>query len=157
MKNSEWFEIRDHEVNKPHDQNFRGVKVTVKLSPFDIPKLASSEIDEQTGIVKILFDYSGNSEELRRIDETQHNLKLLVGKKTKRLYKIEIDCSSFINQDADFQVNLCLEQAEDAFSSESILPGLIRPQSILAAKNILHEYKDSFIHALNQQHTAHLS
>lgn len=112
---SEWLELDPTKLNVGTQKEIRGVQVNVHLSPYDVPDGVRGYFDKKLNRFVIEFRYMGQedpNESVDRIDHQRH-VRAIVGRHSRRLYRIEIDTISlqvkavglqFVNEiDAAFQ------------------------------------------------------
>lgn len=142
----EWVRIENNLVNEPREENIHGINITMMMPSFDVPTMARSYEDEVKGALVIDFGYSDfdilDEDENRETVDTEENfIKLVVGKKSKRLFSIIIKKSIFDSHpacqtDEECALNLTVSTIGDYTSRHKVS----RPQNFLAAKNILKSY-----------------
>lgn len=87
MMAQQWIRFNRNELNKPVYERINGSKVQVMLSPFDIPE-AAQKIQTENAI-SIKFKYMGGDEATRE-EKVDQGVIFTLGKKSNKLYKIEI-------------------------------------------------------------------
>lgn len=88
MTMSEWLDVNPKEFSKPEQLRIRGVNVDVFLSPYDMPEAVRGTYDKNEQKFTIEFRYIGGDEPLER--DVQDKTTISVGKRSKRIYKIEL-------------------------------------------------------------------
>lgn len=147
MMKTTWFDIEQEVVNKSLDQEKRGVKVSVKLSPFDIPVSAKSEFDEIKGVLNINFKYFDEDEKSIDIPGKTKGVSFVVGKISGRLFGIKIDCAEHLRDGVDefnCELELHLDKATHELL-ESDVKKKLRSQSSTAITNVINHYKDKLL------------
>lgn len=142
------FQVESSVVNQLESKNIRGVNLNVKLAAFDVPEKVDSEVNEKTGEITISFFYADDGEKLTQEQFDNENLKLtlMMGRKSRRLYRIIVDCARSLDQDVnELKFQLMLEQAENLLDDLSHSQRNLRAQSVEAIKNILHQYKGQMV------------
>ena len=87
---AKWVEIDWDKLDKPRQEQIRGVTVTVYFSPYDIPEAAQGEYDIAKECFVIRFRYLGGKEPIEYSDP-KDDIQLGVGKQTQRLHEILVD------------------------------------------------------------------
>ena len=147
MMKTTWFDIEQEVVNKSLDQEKRGVKVSVKLSPFDVPISANSEFDESKGLLDINFKYFDEDEKLINVPGKTTGVSFVVGKISGRLFGIRIDCAEHMKDGID-EFNCELELHLEKAAHDLLEPRIkrkLRTQSSTAITNVINHYKDKLL------------
>ncbi len=96
---SEWVRLDSEKLNTPQQEAIRGVNITVRMSPYDVPEAVRGYYDEDQERFVIEFRYIGE-EPFRRKQKGKH-ITLRVGRHSGRLYGIEVDVKAMKAQSVD--------------------------------------------------------
>lgn len=144
--NESWVRIEEPDVNKAKEKNVQGTTLSMKLSSFDIPHEARSKFDSSAGVLHVTFYYADGGEKYDKVVVINDGLKVTTGKRSKRLYEIELDVSARLSLDCwPLKVQLELEQAEESLVAYSKTHPSARAQSFEAVKNVLAKYGRNLI------------
>lgn len=87
---SDWITLDPKEINKPFTVEIGNMKSTVAFqSPLDVPDAIRASFDEDSHTCTIEFKYLIDKEPLIPA-ETSPGLTILIGKTSKKIYKIEL-------------------------------------------------------------------
>ena len=106
---NEWVRLDAEKLNTPQSQAIRGVNITVRMSPYDVPEAVRGYYDEAQRRFVIEFRYI-DDEPLQKKQEGAH-ITLRIGRHSGRLYGIEVDVDAMKSQAVD------LNQAIDSLAS----------------------------------------
>lgn len=84
-----WIPVDTMEMNPEKKVEEHGVELHVQISPYDVPQALRGGFNEESGRFEIEFRYIG--EEPVRKQAADEYLSFYVGKKSGRLYKIQLD------------------------------------------------------------------
>ena len=108
----EWIKVSQKDVNRPFKSKVKGISVTMMSSPFDVPVKAGFGFDEIDGCFFVEFKYLSSKEPKKRIDRDD-GVNFIVGKKSEKVYRLEIDYNHFKATSASqIDLNLALEEAK---------------------------------------------
>ncbi|XUO83560.1 hypothetical protein RVM27_14220 [Halomonas sp. KM007] len=129
MKNFEkqWLEIDQNELFEPEINNTKGITVKVMLSPSDVPSAVRYFTDEKHEKLIVEFKYL-SSKEKTVLKRTLHGAELLLGKNSRKIYKVAFDTKDII----------------DNFSGE------VKIEMIINAEKAAQESVDSNLNAANK-------
>ena len=145
MMKSAYVRIQDSLINKPREEEMQGVKVTVMLSPFDVPESIICTEDENTKALHFKFKYLAGDEPFHTVESTDNsNIRLVLGDRSNRVYEIILqpygaaeDNSKSINQ---------LQQSVESILSDYVSRNPDKKSgSFDAVKNVLNSYEDRLI------------
>lgn len=91
---SDWIPIDVDEVKTEPADKPSGVEINLFLSPYDVPEAVRGFFDDERDRFVIAFRYVGD-EPTRVEDSTDKALTLRIGKRSGRLYEIEVDVNRF--------------------------------------------------------------
>lgn len=86
---SEWVRINPAKFNRPRRENIRGAAVEMFASPYEVPSAMRGGIDHDSGNYILEFKYIGGDEPLF-IVEPVSDLKLTLGRNSRRIFKLEL-------------------------------------------------------------------
>jgi hypothetical protein len=101
---SPWIPIDSAAFNVPHEEEVRGVRITVLCSPHDIPSDIRGFYEESIERFVIEFKYIAD-EPLQSITD-KPLVKVIVGKNSGRLFRIEVDVKSLDVREVQLQVRV---------------------------------------------------
>lgn len=96
METEKWLTLDQQNLSNAQTENIRGIQINLFVSPYDVPTAVRGRYDESLKKFLIEFKYIAD-EPLRK--ETHGHLALRVGKRSGRLYAIEVDVYS-LNADS---------------------------------------------------------
>ena len=135
---SEWVRLDAEKLNTPQLQAIRGVNITVRMSPYDVPEAVRGYYDKVQRRFVIEFRYI-DDEPLQKKQKGEH-ITLRIGRHSGRLYGIEVDIDAMKSQAVD------LNQAIDSLAS---LPRKrSRHENYEIAKKAITEKKDEIFASL---------
>lgn len=139
---SAYLRIEDSVINKPRKEKMDSVKVTVMLSPFDVPESLFFDEDEDTKALHFKFKYFGSNEPSHVFQpDDNSNIKLVLGKRSHRVYEIILDPVDTVEENG-----LNIRQLQERV--ENILGDYVsghpdrKSGSFDAVKNVLNNYED---------------
>ena len=86
---SEWVRLDAEKLNTPQLEAIRGVNITVRMSPYDVPEAVRGYYDEELERFVIEFRYIGD-EPFRQKQKGEH-ITLRIGRHSGRLYGVEVN------------------------------------------------------------------
>jgi hypothetical protein len=143
---SEWVRVPAHAVNQPVSEKFGRVEITLLMSPYDVPRAIRGDYDNARKKFIITFKYLATEE----VEEDQQNkfITLLVGRKSARLYGIEVDVDKLHVAEVALRVRV----PEVIFGALDRLvqspPRLQRRDNYQAAKNAILQTRQKVFEAL---------
>lgn len=84
---SDWLRIDPAKFNKPRHERIQGADVEVLSSPYDVPSAVRGGVDLTSNTYVLEFKYIGGDEPLA-LAELSKNLSVMLGRNSKRLYKV---------------------------------------------------------------------
>lgn len=139
---SAYVRIQDSIINKPREEEMEGVKVTVMLSPFDVPESLFCKEDEDTKTLHFKFKYLGGEEpsHIFQSDENS-NVRLLLGKRSHRVYEIILDPLDTAEENSA-NIWQLPQRVENILGDYLSRHPDNKPGSFDAIKNVLNNYED---------------
>jgi hypothetical protein len=147
-----WIRVDQDAVGQPAAQKLRGVDVTVYFSPFDVPPAVRGNYDSTRKSFVIQFNYFSAEEELQPQKSGQIVFK--VGKRSRRLYEIEIDVDAIGAKTVGLKVSTAnaqhvLDAANAAIEVISQAAGQPAKSNYIAARGAISQVEqrlvDSFV------------
>jgi hypothetical protein len=89
---SDWVRLDTEKLNTPKPQDIRGVNITVRMSPYDVPEAVRGYYDQALQRFVIEFRYIGD-EPLKQEQQGEY-ITLRIGRHSGRLYGIEVDADA---------------------------------------------------------------
>jgi hypothetical protein len=146
---SNWISIDHRDINlTKSSENFKGIKVNIYVSPYDIPEALRGYYD--TGIDKFIIEFYYISDESVKRNKQSDHITLEIGKNSNRIYKIIIDVKSIKANTID--LNLIPKKVESAIDQfvNSIEPRERKNENYKIAKDLLSKKKDEIYSELAQ-------
>jgi hypothetical protein len=106
---SDWVPMRE-ELDQGERENVRGVDITVYLSPYNFPMAYRGRYDKEIDRFVIEFRYL-EEEELEPVGSNDPVI-FRMGKKSRRLYKIEIDAKRLKAQKVGLKLGVLTQQVQ---------------------------------------------
>ena len=142
---SAYLRIQDSVVNKPRKEEIQGVKVTVMLSPFDVPESLFFDEDEDTKALHFKFKYFGSNEPSRVFQpDDNSNIKLVLGKRSHRVYEIILDPLDSVEENG-LNIRQLQERVENILGQYVSGHPDRKSGSFDAVKNVLNNYEDQLV------------
>lgn len=142
-----WREIDTEKLETADHKKSGDVRINLMLSPYDIPRAIRGEYDAALKRFVIRFLYIGDEPTERR--EADRFLAMRLGKKSGRIYGIEVDTDSLKSQQVHLDV--ALQQAvSDAVKRLSAESSVLRRNYEVVRKVIsaqAQELKDDLVSA----------
>lgn len=144
---SEWVRLDAEKLNTPQPQAIRGVNITVRMSPYDVPEAVRGYYDKALGRFVIEFRYIGD-ELLKQKQEGEH-ITLRIGRYSGRLYGIEVDVDAMRTQAVDLilEVSDAVLQAIDD-SLAHVPPKRSRHENYEVARDAITQNKGEIFGSL---------
>ncbi len=142
---SAYVRIKDSVINKPRQEEMRGVEVTVMLSPFDVPESVLCKADEDTKTLHFMFKYlSGDEPSHVFQSDDNSSVKLVLGKRSNRVYEIILDPQDTAEENS---VNILqLQQRVENILGDYVSRHPDRKSgSFDAVKNVLNNYENQLL------------
>lgn len=131
------------ELNKPRREVIRGVDVEVAVAPQDVPETVGGGYDSSSRHFVIEFRYF-SGDEPSVLEKQDGPVKLFVGKKTGRLYRIEIDAVR-LNAD-EVKVSVLVRKVDEAIGRLAKVPRLrFRQGNYQVAKEVVDQVSDRLL------------
>ena len=141
---SEWVRLDSETLNTPQLEAIRGVNITVRMSPYDVPEAVRGYYDKALRRFVIEFRYIGD-EPLKPKQEGEY-IKLRIGRHSGRLYGIEVDVDAMKAQAAD--LNLKVSDAVLQAIDSLLLPKPSRHENYEVAKDAITQKKGEIFASL---------
>lgn len=128
MEKSLWKFVDTKRLNAPREEVVGDVHVTVYFGPDDMPAAVTGETDSEKGVIRIFFRYDSEGEaRVRRVLGERRSI--LYGKKTKRIYGLELPSDS-----SQSRISANVVSTLNRIQETSREIGLERVENYLAAK-----------------------
>ncbi len=115
-----WIKVDPNTLNPAKQETVEGTKVTIKASPYDVPDAYRGYFDNKIGRYVVEFRYL-SEEPVRRENHGPH-LTLRIGKRSSRVYGVEIDSRGLEQRRwVQVAVNALSEREEKAGRKETFL------------------------------------
>jgi hypothetical protein len=150
MSSFKWVKVNRDQLNRePRKEEIAGVLVDVYFASYDMPEKIGGAYDKSKQQFVIKFDYLDADEPIVRESRNQH-IDLCVGKKSRRLYEVEIDVD---NMGAD-QVELNIQKVDEAIKkymedSKSKPANYVAVDNYLAASGALEFSRNDLVRELS--------
>jgi hypothetical protein len=132
---NKWIEVSQTEVNKPFQKKVKGINVLMMISPFDVPTASRFGMDPQNNQFVVEFKYLA-SDEPRDLSKYQDGVCFEVGKKTGKIFKVNIDHKHFKARGYDgLDISIGLEEAKSEVEHHE--SDFARNGNVEAIKNFL--------------------
>jgi len=146
---SDWLSIDPGKFSEPEKKTIRGVEINVYPSPYDIPDAIRGYYDNDKEKFIIEFRYIGERHEKLRSDTEDDHLILKAGKKTGRIYELELDMNALNANAVNLQMQIpektidAIDRAAKTLSRESKKSG--NPRNYLLSSKIVDHRKNDLV------------
>ena len=145
MMKSAYVRIQDSLINKPREEEMQGVKVTVMLSPFDVPESIICTEDENTKALHFKFKYLAGDEPSHTVESTDNsNVRLVLGDRSNRVYEIILESYGAAEENRA-SINQLPQRVENILSDYVSRNPDKKSGSFDAVKNVLNNYEDRLV------------
>lgn len=145
MMKSAYVRIQDSLINKPREEEMQGVKVTVMLSPFDVPESIICTEDENTKELHFKFKYLAGDEPSHIIESDDHsNVRLILGNRSNRVYEIILEPHD-TNEENRINIRQLQQRVENILRDYVSQNPDKKSGSFDAVKNVLNNYEDRLV------------
>jgi hypothetical protein len=111
MEQKRWIRVKLESPKVKHQQNVRGLDLTMYVSPYDVPEAVRGSYDNEKKRFVVEFKYIGDETTETEKNSSDRFVKLIVGKNSRRLYGIEIDVDSLRATQVKIEVGVQQEVA----------------------------------------------
>jgi hypothetical protein len=148
-----WIHIDQDALAAPRVDTLRGVDVTIYFSPYDVPEAVRGDYDPSRKRFVVQFKYPGGEEEPDLEPQQREHALFRVGRRTGRLYEIEVDVDSLGAQTVG--LNFQTAKAQKAFDVASAAikvfspgRGRMAPNNYIAASGAISQVKEQLVDSL---------
>ena len=142
---SAYVRIKDSVINKPRQEKMQGVKVTVMLSPFDVPESVLCKEDEDTKALHFEFKYL-SGDEPSHVFQSDNNgsVRLVLGKRSNRVYEIILDPKGTAEENSA-NIRQLQQRVENILGDYISQNPNRKSGSFDAVKNVLNNYENQLV------------
>ncbi len=113
----QWLEIDQNDLFEPEIANMKGITVKVMLSPSDVPSAVRYYTDEDHEKLVVEFKYLSSKEKMV-LKKSLNGAELLVGKNSRKIYKIAFDAKDIVdNFSGKVKIEMVIDAEEAAHNS----------------------------------------
>ena len=142
---AEWLRLDPHEFERAGAETRKesDVEITVSISPYDVPEAVRGFFNERLKRFVIEFKYLQRDPLVTETDPDAPGIAVRVGKRSKRLYGIEVDVLSLKARSVSLNVNV-VARALDSFARG---PASRRPENVDIAKAVINSVGEKLLAA----------
>jgi hypothetical protein len=116
-----WIPVDTMEMNPEKKLDERGVELHVQISPYDVPQALRGGFNEKTDRFEIEFRYIGD--EPLRVQAADQHVSFYVGKKSGRLYKIQLNVKAMKAQKVTLKLAATAMLSQEIEKLNEHIPG----------------------------------